>query len=119
MRSVAESTEESLGKGTLTKLAALPVACLTSHVIVLAAVPIAPRTSPSQFSPNCSAAYERVLENELLQIILRFPCSIMAWQTIEAIVLNHVMRRGVAVGFSRSPSGDSLQFVSLLLVIEL
>ena len=25
----------------------------------------------------------------------------------------------VAIGFSRSPSGDSLQFVSLLLVIEL
>jgi hypothetical protein len=64
---VAESTEESLGKGTLTKLAALPVACLTSHVIVLAAVPIAPLTSPFQF--------------------VRFPCPIVAWKTIEAIVL--------------------------------
>jgi hypothetical protein len=35
-------------------------------------------------------------------------------------VRSHAMREGgVASGFSRSPSGDSLQFVSLLLVIEL
>ena len=119
MRSVAESTEESLGKGTLTKLAALPVACLTSHVIVLAAVPIAPRTSPSQFSPNCSAAYEPPARERIASDNPTLPLFDHGWQTIEAIVLSHAMRRGVAVGFSRSPSGDSLQFVSLLLVIEL